>query len=159
MKIEFHIEGAASAAAFAAFLPQYQAALKADEEAWRAKAHAEGNIPAAISAAPATETTTAEEAPAEKPKRTRKAAEPAPNITATPEAREPVAEPEPAKEITADDIRTALNAIVAKFGMPYATSNVQRLLGAPKVGAVDPATYPEVLARLEAELAAEDING
>lgn len=119
---------------------------------------------ATVEPAPAAEAEP-EPAPAEKPKRTRRAAEPAPqpepapNITATPEAREPAVEPEPAKEITADDIRTALNAIVAKFGMPYATSNVQRLLGAPKVGAVEPATYPEVLARLEAELAVEDING
>jgi hypothetical protein len=103
VKIEFHIEGAESSAAFAAFLPLWQAARQKDEDAWAAKHPSRPVDNFSDSALPVatpnevgpTETTGASEVPAKKPRgRAAKAAEPvaeaAPAIRATPEDRQPV---------------------------------------------------------------------
>ncbi len=151
MKIEFHIEGAASAAAFAAFLPQYQAALKADEETWRAARAADGNVAFGIeSAAPAPEQAPVAAEP-EKPKRGRpaKAAEPVkepePAIRATPEDRQPVDAIEDAEVVSEtpapkvysrEDLRAALADYVEVVGMAKANETKGALLGYPKFSEV-----------------------
>lgn len=143
MKIEFHIEGGASAAAFAAFLPVYQAALREDEEAWRAK-----NPMPEAGAAPAAPEPAPVAAEVGKPKRGRpaKAAEtapePTPAIRATPEDRQPVedaevvAEEAPPKVYVREDLRAALAEYVEVVGMARANETKGVLLGYAKFSEV-----------------------
>ena len=153
MKVEFHIEGPATTAAFAAFLPAYSAAILQDEETWREKRAADGIFmggalgtpPQAPEAAP----TPAPE-PAKKTRSKAAAKEPEPAIRATPEDRQPVGvetveeaelvtdvfDDAHAVTLTREDVKLALAAYAEKFGMAKAQAEGPKLMGAPRLSAL-----------------------
>ena len=152
MKVEFHIEGPATTAAFAAFLPAYSAAILQDEETWREKRAADGIFTGGALGTP-TQAPEAAPTPAPEPaKKTRgKAAakEPEPAIRATPEDRKPpveeveeaeivedVFDDAPAVTLTREDVKLALAAYAEKFGMAKAQAEGPKLMGAPRLSAL-----------------------
>ena len=62
--------------------------------------------------------------------------EPAPNISTGEERIDPEADGEEAEPLTHDDVREALGDYANKFGMPAATENGPKLMGASRISAI-----------------------
>ena len=168
MKIEIHLDGPNARSWFASVLAAYNEAMEADREYYDARYNAEFGGATTGTAAAAPEPVTEE-----KPKATRgrkKAEEPAPQITTSPEDRKPVEEIEVAEVVeeaevvdpfeeapapkvyTRDDVKAAMQVYVAKHGMDALAANASTLLGAPKLSAIpeDAAAFEAAVKRLEA---------
>lgn len=148
--------------ALAQALPSLADALEADNAEWDARINkGKGPVRTVPFDADAALAETQEAAPEpeveDKPKRGRPAKakkdEPAPAIRATPEDRKPADEPDEDKEepltgeiveedddgkvYTRDDVKAALTEFANKFGMAEASSRGPKLMGAPRLSAID----------------------
>jgi hypothetical protein len=169
MKVEIYVEGPKGAALVADFLPKFQVARDEDEAASRREYLAESA--AAQKAAAEAQVVEEEEKPkrgrAVKPKAEEPAKEPEPAIRATPEDRQPVAEPvteepevvvgevEDVTGYTRDDVKAALGAYAEKFGMAQAASEGVKLMGAPRISALpdDPVMFAAAVKALNEAVA------
>lgn len=172
MKIELFLEGPRTLAAFAQFLPVYAAAQAEDAERWQNTLCAPVSASDIISEnGPEAPTPAEDEKPkrgrAVKPKAEEPAKEPEPAIRATPEDRQPVAEPvteepevvvgevEDVTGYTRDDVKAALGAYAEKFGMAQAASEGVKLMGAPRISALpdDPVMFAAAVKALNEAVA------